>query len=34
MTDYWGRFQVAQQDVADAYSGNAEAGRVTMGGGV
>jgi hypothetical protein len=29
MTDYWGKFQVAQQDVADAYSGNAQAGRVT-----
>jgi len=29
MTDYWGKFQVAQQDVVDAYSGNAEAGRVT-----
>ncbi|GBF91542.1 hypothetical protein Rsub_04282 [Raphidocelis subcapitata] len=29
MTDYWGKFQVAQQDVANAYSGNAEAGRVT-----
>jgi hypothetical protein len=31
MTDYWGKFQVAQQDVAAAYSGQAEAGRV-MGG--
>jgi hypothetical protein len=31
MTDYWGKFQVAQQDVVDAYSGNAEAGRVTGG---
>ncbi len=33
MTDYWGKFQVTQQQVADAYSGNAEAGRVTGGGG-
>lgn len=28
VTDYWGKFQVAQQELADAYSGNAEAGRV------
>lgn len=28
MTDYWGKFQVAQSELADAYSGNAEAGRV------
>lgn len=29
MTDYWGKFQVAQQELADAYSGNPEAGRTT-----
>ncbi|KIZ06344.1 hypothetical protein MNEG_1608 [Monoraphidium neglectum] len=27
MTDYWGKFGQAQQDVVAAYSGNAEAGR-------
>jgi hypothetical protein len=29
MTDYWGKFDAAQADVIAAYSGNAEAGRVT-----